>query len=514
MNPEIRYQEITSLPKLSWLADMEVASCVLTVIHGTCVERRDEWLVEGVWDGDFSLGNFHRSENFFGSGVRIEEGAVYFVPSSSLVDRLIYCTHGRNLLVSNSLPLLFAFTGARLDPNHSYYLETWAIMKGLREYDRRLVVLHPEIECFFQAYGDNIVVKDGNISVATRTRAREIDSFSTYVGLLQQALRGIRGNYESNSRRFPVATFMTMSTGYDSPAVAVLVKDIGVQTCFSSRRSNTTVPAWVSRRAAIDDAKPIADRLGLQTIHLDPSRSNIGEDELYFLAPNCAETEIVFYSMAKHIEASGRVAAVFTGNMGGNIWDLHLGDEYLGDAMKRKDPSGQKLGEIRLKSGFFHVDVPSMYAKSVRSIVAIARSLEMRPWTLQKAYDRPIPRRIVESAGVERELFGYRKKAVIQKYSYPVNRVLRKRFFEFLREQHGVPRGFVYGIDVIERLATTVATIAIKLKAMATGVPATSKPIILSRKIDLSHLMFFWALTTLSERLALLLRRDRASVAG
>ncbi|MDE5832358.1 MAG: hypothetical protein K2H64_05150 [Desulfovibrio sp.] len=35
----------------------------------------------------------------------------------------------------------------------------------------------------------------------------------------------------------------------------------------------------------------------------------------------------------------------------------------------------------------------------------------MLPWTLGNAYDRPVPRRLAEEAGVPRELFGMRKAA-------------------------------------------------------------------------------------------------------
>jgi hypothetical protein len=37
---------------------------------------------------------------------------------------------------------------------------------------------------------------------------------------------------------------------------------------------------------------------------------------------------------------------------------------------------------------------------------------EMAPWSIGGEYDRPIPRRIVEEAGVERDSFGQSKKAV------------------------------------------------------------------------------------------------------
>ena len=40
----------------------------------------------------------------------------------------------------------------------------------------------------------------------------------------------------------------------------------------------------------------------------------------------------------------------------------------------------------------------------------------MRPWILGRGYDRPIPRRLVEEAGVARDLFGGSKKAVTQPF--------------------------------------------------------------------------------------------------
>ncbi|MGH7793073.1 MAG: hypothetical protein ACREOB_12235, partial [Thermodesulfobacteriota bacterium] len=46
---------------------------------------------------------------------------------------------------------------------------------------------------------------------------------------------------------------------------------------------------------------------------------------------------------------------------------------------------------------------------SSRAIHPINRSPEMKPWCVVGNYDRPIARRIVEEAGVPRELFGNRK---------------------------------------------------------------------------------------------------------
>lgn len=62
--------------------------------------------------------------------------------------------------------------------------------------------------------------------------------------------------------------------------------------------------------------------------------------------------------------------------------------------------------------GFIHLPVPFLGATAHPAIARISQSDEMRPWRLANDYDRPIPRRLVEEAGVARHLFGQEKKAV------------------------------------------------------------------------------------------------------
>jgi hypothetical protein len=149
----ILYHAVAELPRLAWLASLELGGGILSVFHGSAVELHDEWMVEGVWDGDFDRGDFHRSENFFGSGIRIEDDRVYFVASSALVDRLFYCFHREKMLISNSLILLLAFTGARLNRNHNYRAECRSILKGIKGYTKEFTILHDEIKRFYQFKG-------------------------------------------------------------------------------------------------------------------------------------------------------------------------------------------------------------------------------------------------------------------------------------------------------------------------------------------------------------------------
>jgi hypothetical protein len=63
----------------------------------------------------------------------------------------------------------------------------------------------------------------------------------------------------------------------------------------------------------------------------------------------------------------------------------------------------------------------------------------MDPWRLRNAYDRPIPRRIAEEAGVPREIFGQSKMGSVVIFappSIPYGKKLRREFFQFLTEEN------------------------------------------------------------------------------
>jgi hypothetical protein len=70
------------------------------------------------------------------------------------------------------------------------------------------------------------------------------------------------------------------------------------------------------------------------------------------------------------------------------------------------------MAEFRLLVGFVHCPVPYWGSRQIRDVNAISNSDEMRPWDVPGPYSRPICRRIVETAGVPRELFGVSKRMV------------------------------------------------------------------------------------------------------
>jgi hypothetical protein len=507
-----RYRELPQLPRLAWLAVMNRDAGDVLVYHGSALECRDHWMVEGTWDGDFALGGFHESEHFFGSGIRAVGETVHFVPSSALVNGVFYCERRRELLVSNSLILLLAFTGARLDPHHDYRVETYAIRQGAERYARDFTVLHPEIKAFYQVYDLSLVAKrpaDAPLEFASARPAPAVPTYARYRDLVQRALLRLRANYTSADRRAPLGAFATISSGYDSAAVAALVKDLGVEAYFTCRRSNTHIPRWLNRRAAVDDGAPIARALGgLTTIELDTRASLVTDDELYFLAPGCAPPTLALHGLARHIERR-RPAVLFTGFLGDEVWDRNARERRFQDeGIIRGDTTALMLSEIRLKSGFVNVAVPALCARRVQDLAVLSESTEMAPWRLgTREYDRPIPRRILEEAGIPRGMFAATKKAVVRTYTWPRHRALRPSYFAEVRARYGRRAGFVYLHEVANRVAFWWFRGYHLLRRRLWGIQQPKTPAVLvGAGYDFAYLQFLWAARTLSERFAGLLK--------
>ncbi|HUQ53883.1 MAG TPA: hypothetical protein VM692_16760, partial [Gammaproteobacteria bacterium] len=389
----IEFSLSEALPKLGWVATLDTDQARLVVAHGRAVECRPTFLVEGVWDGPFERGEFHRGAHLFGSGIRLDGDTVYFVPSAALVDRLVYCREGGKLLVSNSVVALLAATGATLDPSHDYLVDAKAMLDGIDRYDPTLHVLHPTIERFHQVYHKVMTVRGGDIALERTIPVREFTSFHDYHTMLRERLAAIAANAGDAGRRTPVTSFGTLSSGYDSTAVTALIKDLGVQSYF------TYVGAWGgadTKGKPEYDTAAIAAALAVDTIAIQDPPAPDAEDELLLRAASPLGQQMPLIAMASYVERHSQVAAVFTGFHGDVVWGLNVPESALSESIVRHGVSGLDLSELRLKSGFCNVAVPFLYAASIKSIAALSRSPEMAPWTLGTSYDRPISRRIVE----------------------------------------------------------------------------------------------------------------------
>jgi hypothetical protein len=459
-------------------------------------------MVEGIWDDDFEKGAFHQSENFFGSGIRIEDNSIYFVTSSSRSDRIFFCEDKQKYFFSNSLVLLLSYTEAQLDDNYDYQSESLSICRGLNKYKKQYRILHPEIKCFYQIFYENVILSDNQISFQRRYKKRKIGSYSQYCRVVLEVLHKLKSNYESNAREHTFSAFTTLSQGYDSTAVTCLVKNIGVKDAFIGNRIPHAfhLPTMMFE---MDGAIKIAELLGLRVQGIDSSRKSISEDELYFLATNYpkfntqAWSEVSLHGMAKYIESHNLCAVVFTGHHGDSTWDIKISDDFLDEELKAPAMLGF-CQEMRLKAGYIHIPVPRIGADNLKDIVSISRSQEMIPWRLNNDYDRPIPRRIAEEAGVPRALFGQKKKYVANLYLWPINAVLRKKFFKHIKRTKNIYSSAVYLEYIIQIIFKLPLLNILKLKKRLKSKERVS--FLLEKDIDMYYLMVHWAIGELAGR--------------
>ncbi len=215
---------------------------------------------------------------------------------------------------------------------------------------------------------------------------------------METSLSAIGKNLRDSQRKYPYVPLGTLSTGYDSPAVSALARAM----------DNTQVLTFqLGREGQSDNGETIATRLGLRSIVLDRTAWRQEPfSEIPFLAANAYGEDAHFVVARSYLQG----CVLLTGHHGGGMWSNEI-EDLSPNLVRKGSPTGLALTEWRLWVGFIHCPVPFFGARNIEHIRRISTSEEMKPWSVGGEYDRPISRRIVEEAGVERTLFGQEKNA-------------------------------------------------------------------------------------------------------
>ncbi|MCI0590597.1 MAG: hypothetical protein L0Y67_03190 [Gammaproteobacteria bacterium] len=400
------FETVTSLPSLAWCAEIRRDSDSVHVGHGPAVETISDCFVEGAWGGDFQALDFSSALTFTGTGGLLARDGVLFTTPTHTLQAIYSMRFLERILCSNSLAFILAQANDEVDLCYKYYdSDLMSIRHGLDYYVRRIPT--SERRWIDIHYHCNIQIsQDLRLTRLKKATPSPFSNYTDYHSFLEQEVELVTRNAGCDKRRNTYTPLTTISTGYDSPACAVLARAAGCREAVTFTRARSDFPDTA------DSGSRIAALLGLSVEEYDPEeyRQIKGNPEVEFVATGLGAEDIVFAALERKLP--GRL--IYTGYGGGKIWARV--NSQVGHTFVRSDPSGGSLHEFRLRLGFINFPIAFIGGTQHSSIHTISNSKEMVPWSLGNAYDKPIPRRIVEDAGIPRSLFGQSKKAVSRPY--------------------------------------------------------------------------------------------------
>ena len=392
----LTYKKYDDLPKLAWCAAIYRSGNV-DVTHGRWVETGDDFFCEGAWSGKFSEGDLSGSV-LMGSGAHIVNRALVVATPNHTLERLYVLRYKNRILVSNSLPFILAESGEEIDPQFLLYT-VWlaSIVDGLKNY-RRWIPARSGARIWLYYHCNIKIGTDLGVEEIPKGVVQNFTSFNSYKTYLENTTEAIFENSSDHNRSVKYRPVTTISSGYDSPAAAVLAKNIGCTEALTFSQGRGEKPGQHE-----DSGAMIARQLGMSVKEYD----RLG----YLDKPGTPEEEFWGYGAQEVVwedELPG--ALLFTGFHGGKVW---ANDPMnTSPSIIRIDPSGHNLTEFRLRVGWIHMPIPFIGCTSQVSICQLTVSEEMAPWSMDYNYDKPIARRLVEEAGIDRGAFGVKKRAV------------------------------------------------------------------------------------------------------
>jgi hypothetical protein len=435
---KLSYRLSPNLSPLSWVAMISPGTSAVSLVHGRFVETQPGFFVEGAWAGEFADGRMQDSDTVFGSGGTLAGGGLSFVSSIATTDFIYYSKRPHTTAVSNSLPLLLAALEDGLTPECTEYsLINMSILQGIRNYRPEIPTHSGQVQRLMHG---NLRVDQNGIERIEKPLPPHFHDFASYRDHLQDRIGKLFANARHSARKWPLQIYSTQSKGYDSTAVNALATPFGIDMTFTSPGSKERGAFYRGQQAELpsDDGTPVCEVLGLPCTTIDRLRFRRDlTNEHFYWAGLDNNQDLNLHQIQSFVD---RPTLLLTGNLG-EIWYTReaIGKARLqtvNDELIRWDQAGHGLGEVRLKAGMIQVAVPFIGARRREEILQITGSAEMDAYRLGGAYDRPIPRRIAEEAGVPRKTFGQVKLASIVHLAtpnLPVTEELRQAFFEHLR---------------------------------------------------------------------------------
>lgn len=429
---QITYIRNEHLPQLAWVASADHNEGI-TVTHGAYLETGSTFFFEGAWAGEFAAGRPDLTEVAFGSGAVSTGETVLFVPSLATTDYLYYATESTRLTVANSLALLLATIGDSLAPSFRRYADiNNTILEGICAYTRALPTCKGTV---YRLMHNNLLFSRNAVTEIAKPEPPDFPDYSAYKAFVAGSYALLVQNARDPHRRFPLSIYTTQSRGYDSTAVNAIAACHGIDGAFTV----TTGKGDLGAPEVDDDGSAIAEALGITNVIPIERRAFARDfkDEIYYHAGihECQDA-----NLKGLVDLIPAPSILLTGTLG-EMWyprstwyDDH--PQTLNGRLARVDLSLHGLTEVRLRAGYVQAAIPYIGARKREQILRITESDEMAKWRLGSAYDRPIPRRIGEEAGVPRIAFGQRKAGSVVEFPVPqtpYSSDLRREYLRFLQ---------------------------------------------------------------------------------
>ena len=436
---ELYFQPSPLLPKLAWIAHVDPEAQQATVRHGAWVETMATGFIEGLWDGAFANADFDRSACVFGSGAVVRGRTLVFVTSVSTTDYLYWWasedTH--QVVVANSLPLLLASQNDALDPQEVRYDPiNRSVMLGIQHYTQKIPTQKGEVNRLMHW---NLLVSPGRVTLADKPSPPPFPDFKAYADYLNQSYAQLADNARDTDRVRPLAIFSTQSKGYDSTAANAVAKNHGVDRAFTVTKSKGKgyFASEDHGHELDDDGSAICEFFNIDCHPINRRALETQPEPEYLFYAGMNETgDFNLMQISDHIQGP---TVLITGCMGDVMWHTRAyyqdHPELVNAGLTRGDLGNNGLTEVRLLAGYVQLAFPFIGARSRLDVIKISESHEMAPWRLNTHYDRPIPRRLAEEAGLDRAEFGQVKMASVLQYPEPVTPLgaaLRRDYLDFL----------------------------------------------------------------------------------
>jgi hypothetical protein len=406
-------ERIPALPALAFAAEIAPGRNEVSVCCGTAVEADPHGVIAGAWAGPFAEMAVDRAATSIGTALRQTSHGLIAVVGTASANALFFLRTPAKLVVSNSFAFALAVGNDELSTSYPFYpqdLSSFAL--GI---DRCRESIPTQAGRLSVAYASmQIDVADLGVSTAAVSRPPPFASFSAYRAFLVAETEAIFANAADRSRRVSYRPIVALSAGYDSPAAAVIAKEAGCQQAF-------TFGQPVDQPDSRDDSgAEIGQTLDLHVDEYDTFayRQRTDLPEVEFIAASFGGGQVYLTSLGDRL--ADRI--VVSGYGGDRVWATHY-------ALKQEPKfpfyiGGYSQSEFYLRAPALDLSVPIIGARNFADIGSISRSTEMRQWSIGGDYDRPIPRRLLEDAGVPRGTFAGRKRRVTPDYDSLTRRAL------------------------------------------------------------------------------------------